>query len=395
MLDVQLKNIRNFRNRLSVGFDRESFVEISFDSTNIAGITEYKMALNNKNHFAFIYYNTMISAETTLIVNEHPERKKWDDYVYNHPNGTIFQTSLMFDVYQSTPLNNAHVMALEDANKNILGLMVYVLINEPGVKGFFSTRAIVTGGPLVSGNNIHYTKALLSEYTKKIKKTGAIYTEIRNLFGMQAIDTAIVSERFVYQDHLTIHMNLGKSAEELTKSLHKKRAANIRRAIKKNVVTKDISKQEDITTAHSIIKDTYERIGLPAPRPELFLNAAKILGNNIKFFAAYLDNKIIGCRVYLVYKDIIYDWYAAGDKAYAGYHPNDLLPWNAMLWAKENNFKVYDFAGAGKPDKEYLVRDYKLKFGGNLLSFGRYQHIHKPLLYKFGVLGLKVYKYIR
>ena len=97
----------------------------------------------------------------------------------------------------------------------------------------------------------------------------------------------------------------------------------------------------------------------------------------------------------LVYKDVIYDWYAASDREYSGYHPSDLLPWNTILWAKGNNLKTYDFAGAGKPNKDYSVRDYKLKFGGKLLNFGRYQCIHKPLLYKLGVFGLKAYQYLK
>ena len=119
------------------------------------------------------------------------------------------------------------------------------------------------------------------------------------------------------------------------------------------------------------------------------------MGHHIKFWGAYLHSKLIGCRVYLVYKDMIYDWYAAIDKEYASFHPADILPWNGMLWAKENNIKIYDFAGAGSPKKDYGVREYKLRFGGALLNFGRYQLIHKPKLFKVGVIGMKIYKYVR
>lgn len=336
-----------------------------------------------------------MSSEATMTVNENPERKKWDDFVYRHPLGNIFQTSNMFDIYQSTPFCNAGVITVEDKNKDILGLMVYVIIKEPGVKSYFSTRAIITGGPLITDNNPDYAKLLLSNYNRKIRKSNAIYSEIRNLFNIQGLNKALVDQKYVYEDHLTIHMDLTQSTEALEKALHRGRASNIKRAIKKNVITKDISSKEDITYAYHIINDTYKRIGLPSPSPELFINASKFLKNNIKFFAAYLDGKMIGCRVYLIYKDMVYDWYAASDRAYSGFHPSDLLPWNAMLWAKENNFRIYDFAGAGKPNKEYSVRDYKLKFGGGLLNFGRYQCIHKPLLYRIGVMGLKIYRYIR
>lgn len=336
-----------------------------------------------------------MNAEDNIVVNENPERKKWDEYVYNHPLGNIFQTSLMFDVYQSTPSCNAGVVALENREKNIVGLMVYAIIKEPGIKSYFSKRAIITGGPLITDNNTEYAQLLLSNYNKKISKTNVIYSEIRNLFNVQALNTALVNQKYIYEDHLTIHMDLTQSVETLEKALHRGRASNIKRAIKKNVVTKDISSKEDITCAYHIINDTYNRIGLPSPSPELFINASDFMKGHIKFFAAYLGDKMIGCRVYLLYKDMIYDWYAASDRAYSGFHPSDLLPWNAMLWAKENKFKIYDFAGAGKPNKEYSVRDYKLKFGGGLLNFGRYQCIHRPVLFRLGVLGMKIYRHIR
>ncbi len=266
-----------------------------------------------------------------------------------------------------------------------------MLLQEPGIKSFFSKRAIVTGGLLVNDNNEQYAKILLSNYIKKAKETNAIYTEIRNLFDLQPIRTAFESEKFLYQDHLTIHIDLNLPVETLEKRLHKKRASNIKRAIKKNVITKNISINE-IEAAYDLIRKTYERINLPAPPLELFLNISKLMPNHVKFWGAYLENKLIGCRVYLIYKEVIYDWYAAIDRNYTGFHPSDLLPWNAMLWAKENNFKVYDFAGAGKPDQDNSVRDYKLKFGGNLLSFGRYQYIHKSNMYKLGTLGMKFYR---
>jgi lipid II:glycine glycyltransferase (peptidoglycan interpeptide bridge formation enzyme) len=90
----------------------------------------------------------------------------------------------------------------------------------------------------------------------------------------------------------------------------------------------------------------------------------------------------------------MYDWYAAVDREYTSLCPSDILPWNGMLWGKENNIKIYDFAGAGKPNKEYSVREYKLKFGGSLINLGRYQCIHKPLMYRLGIVGIKLYKYI-
>ncbi len=332
---------------------------------------------------------------TNLVINEKPDRKKWEEFVLQHPCGNIFQTPFMFDLYQSTPAYNAGVVSLENTEGSIVGLMVYVLIRERGITSAFSNRALVTGGPLICEDNLLYATTLLSGYLKKVKKKNPIYTEVRNLFDLKPIQPAFQEKQFAYEDHLTIHINLEQSAEALEKALHKKRAANIRRAIKKNVCVKELGSREDLLLGYDLIKKTYERINLPSPPLELFLSASEILRNNIKFSGAYLDGKLIGCRVYLIYKTVIYDWYAAVDRDYSGFHASDLMPWSNMLWAKENKLKVYDFAGAGKPNESYSVRDYKLKFGGNLLNLGRYQYIHKPALYRLGVWGIKLYRYIK
>ena len=73
-------------------------------------------------------------------------------------------------------------------------------------------------------------------------------------------------------------------------------------------------------------------------------------------------------------------------------YPNDLIPWEVFLWGKENGYKLLDFGGAGKPDIPYGVREYKRKFGGELVNYGRFTHIHKPILMAFGIFVLWIWQ---
>lgn len=345
----------------------------------------------------------MISREITptmtlnkdTIINENPNRDKWSEFVFNHPYGNIFQIPETFDVFKETPNFDSGIIAIENLNKDILGVLLYTIVHEPGLKSHFSARSIISGGPLIKDDDIELTKQILSAYTKKINKTNIIYTEVRNLFDLKYIHPAFIDSQFKYEDHLTIHMDLTQSIDQLQNALHRGRASNIKRAIKKNVIVKDITSKDGINNAFKLIEETYKRINLPSPSFELFYNAHNILQNNIKITGAYLDDKLIGCRVYLIYKGVMFDWYAAIDKAYSNLQASDLLPWENMLWGKNNGLKIYDFAGAGKPDIENSIRDYKLKFGGYLLNLGRYKFIHKPLLFNIGKFGMKFYKHIR
>jgi len=48
--------------------------------------------------------------------------------------------------------------------------------------------------------------------------------------------------------------------------------------------------------------------------------------------------------------------------------------------------------GAGKPDEGYGVRDFKAKFGGELVEHGRFIHINQPVLYTIGKQAVKFLK---
>ena len=89
-----------------------------------------------------------------------------------------------------------------------------------------------------------------------------------------------------------------------------------------------------------------------------------------------------GAMTWLLYNGRIIYWYTGVDKAYSSFRANDLLVWHCLEWGSANGYRLFDFGGAGKPDEEYGVRDFKAKFGGELVNLGRYQHTHHPLLLK-------------
>jgi lipid II:glycine glycyltransferase (peptidoglycan interpeptide bridge formation enzyme) len=62
----------------------------------------------------------------------------------------------------------------------------------------------------------------------------------------------------------------------------------------------------------------------------------------------------------------------------------------AIEYALQNRIGKVDFMGAGKPGKDYGVRDYKLKFGCELQEQGRFLKIESPLLYRIGETGLNI-----
>jgi lipid II:glycine glycyltransferase (peptidoglycan interpeptide bridge formation enzyme) len=105
-----------------------------------------------------------------------------------------------------------------------------------------------------------------------------------------------------------------------------------------------------------------------------------------------IGDDIIGGMVCPVFRDrAVYEWYVCGmDDRYPEHYPSVLATWAAIDYAHNNGFERFDFLGAGSPEHDYGVREFKSRFGGELVRHGRYRRINSRILYAAGKLGLKI-----
>lgn len=322
-------------------------------------------------------------------------KKVWANFVHTHPCGNIFQTPEMQEVYLQTknyePINITDV----DVNGDIIGLLLAVIQKEhSGILGKFTARSIIWAGPLVKNDDLNTLDFILKEYINKIKGK-VIYSQFRNIWNWSIEQKRIFEKNgYTYNDHLDVLIDLEKPEDELLMGMHKGRRKNIRRAERCSLNFAETTDVNDFEKCLLLIIETYKKVKMPCPDKTLFSSALKNLTeiSNLKIFVLKLHNEIIACRFSLCYGNTIYDWYSGTDEKHLDKYPNDFLIWKILLWAKENNYYTFDFGGAGKPDEPYGVREYKIKFGGNLVNFGRFEKIHKPFLMKLGQFGIVIYK---
>ena len=324
--------------------------------------------------------------------------QKWDEYVKNHPFGNIFQTTSMYNVYKKTknyfPIK---LCAINESTGKIEGVLHGVTMQEmtgllgKGLLGEFSTRSIIAGGPLVSENSSDTLSKMIFEYDKKVQRK-SLYTEIWNLHDTKSLLDEV--DDYDYEDHLNFLINLDLLEEDVWGQIHKSRKKNINRAIRAGVIIEEINHREMIPIFYDLLKETYTNVRVPLADMTLFESAFDELvpKNMAKFFLAKHDDTYIGSRVVLTYSNLIHDWYAGASNNASSLYPNDYLVWHILKWGVENNYKLFDFGGAGKPDVEYGPREFKRRFGGNLVNCGRYTHIHSPVKMKITDIGFKMYQ---
>ena len=135
-----------------------------------------------------------------------------------------------------------------------------------------------------------------------------------------------------------------------------------------------------------------EKVRTPLFSEEFFLQFYR---NGVgKYLLVKADDKVIGGMMCPILDGrAIYEWYVCGlDEEYRELSPSVVATHAAIEYAKKNGLPLFDFMGAGQPDVPYGVRDFKLEFGGELVEYGRFLCIRKPLLYWLGNLGVRLLK---
>jgi len=319
----------------------------------------------------------------------------WVSFLQKNSNANTFQTLEYYLSQKNNTKQHPFLFGVYDKN-NLVGIVSgFVIRNGIGIISKLTSRAIIIGGPLLA-SDINNKDTILDFLLKGIKinfKNKVVYIEFRNIWDMSNYRHIFINNGFEYEDHLDILINLKKSEQELWNAMTRDRKKSIKKG-QKELEIKLISENNEyqIDSVYSLLRLVYKRIGLPLPHKDFFLNVIKSLypKGYIKIFGAYKDSVLIGVRLVFCYNGLIYDWYAGANDDFLEYRPNDILIWSILKWGHDNGYKQFDFGGAGKPNVPYGVRDYKLKFGGILVNYGRFEYVNKPVIMFLGKTLIKL-----
>ena len=326
-----------------------------------------------------------ISITHTLPENE------WRRFVDEHPQSNVFHTPEMFQVFSRVKGHQPELWAATESER-VLALLLPVRVTVfTGLLHFFTTRAVAYGSVLYAPGHRgrEALNLLLRTYTREAGKM-SLFTELRNLSNMEATQSLLRGNGFVYEDHLNYLIALRRPPEVILQGIGHRTRTHIRRGLRRGEVTvHNITEREQVTNCYKLLYQTYRRARTFLADQSLFEAAFDLLYSKgmVRFTMAHVAHAPVAVSVDLIYKDVIYGWYAGVDRSYSTYRPSELLLWHMLRWGAENGYRVFDFGGAGKPDKKYGVRDFKSKFGGELVCCGRNLYVHSQMLLRLSRLG--------
>ena len=329
-----------------------------------------------------------------LIEGNSIDSLLWDALVKASQVATWFQTQEAFAFFGGLSFLEAFAYAVE-SDGGLKGVVVGYIQKDGGkMKQYFSRRAIVIGGPLLSEDITDEELVFLLSAMKKRLQKKAIFIETRNFNDYNRWRSVFERSGFDYEPHYDVQVDT-TSLELVNSKLDRNRKRNIKKALDNGVVIEEHPSADDLVQLYSMLEELYTtKVKTPLFPFEFFEKLYGIPSSRF-FLAKNAEGQLLGGLVCVVMNHrAVYAWLACGDDFnHKALSPSVMVNYAGVSYAAREGMPRFDFMGAGKPDDGgYGVRDFKLKFGGELVEFGRYVCVCDRLLYGIGKLAVSVLK---
>ena len=332
-----------------------------------------------------------------IVPQNDINRDEWSALVAASATGTWFQSAEAYDFFASMPeLYRPFAYGIEN-DGSLRGVCIgYVTVEKNAVKQFMMRRAIIAGGPVFVDDAADSEVMSLMCAVRKQLQAHAIYVETRNFNDYSRWKEAFEKAGFSYEPHLNFHVHTDQGWEAVEENIGKHRKKYIRLSFRDGASIEENPTIEQVRAYYDILLDLYRtKVKMPLQPWEFFEKLYHC--PSCKYLLVMFDGQVVGGSICMLLPGHgVYEWYACGkDGVFKNIHPSSVTKYAGMKYACDNGYAVFDMMGAGKPDEEYGVRDFKAEFGGELVEHGRFLCVTKPLLYKIGVMGVKILKAIK
>ena len=332
----------------------------------------------------------MISFNNTI---EEIAIKQWNQLLASSNEASFFQSKDCFDFYASLPFLTPFCFSISEDNYLKAVMVGYVERDGGKFMQLLSRRAIVNGGVLLSNNISENTLTSFLSYCIKELKGKAIYVECRNFNDYSRLKKIFATSGFQYEPHLNFQIDTS-SQEKMQANMGKSRLRDVKFSLRDGATVVNEPKFAEIKEFYQVLERLYKtKVKTPLFSFEFF---EKLYSETFShFILVRYQDKIIGGTVCVgLPNQTLYEWFACGeDGCYKNIYPSTLATYSGIEYAAQNGYPVFDMMGAGTPDESYGVRDFKSKFGGKLVEYGRFRFVLNPVLFQVGKLGVTIIKH--
>ena len=310
-----------------------------------------------------------MSDDIEVKLYEEADRERWDRFVEESNNGTIFHLQSFFDYHEAGKFDFHHLIFEKD--HNIFALLPGQLRDDV----FKSPMGASFGGFVIKDISYDKTVEIVDRFLEYGKVNGfrEIYLTHPLLVYFkemtQNIDYALLHRGFDY------HVHLYSSVVDLRKTydlehFDKKARNAVRKALKSGM---EVVIENDFDTFYPILVENKKKFDLaPTHTLEELKRIDELLPGRLKLFLARFRGEVIGGSLIFICNDrTLIDFYIAQDYGYQEYRPINLILYEIIKWGHDNGYRYFDIgvnqdtASSNPMDLNRSLVSFKSRLGAN------------------------------
>jgi len=243
-------------------------------------------------------------------------------------------------------------------------------------------------GPLAYVREPELEERLWQEFWKQFHNhciRSGIVTEFARLhpYFKNSVPLSKLTNADIAKRSEVVYIELEQHETLIRKNMSKGNRSSVSKARRSGVEIRCSNSKDELDAFYQLYVATMERN--EAKRAYFFArefvdDTFQLLGENVKLFTAWHKDQPLAASLFL-FKGNLAHYYLSGSNADFLYLcPNNLLLYEAILWAKERGYKILNLGGGNEPNDSLF--QFKSSFSKTTAGFYTYGRLHKGREYK-------------
>ena len=309
------------------------------------------------------------STETVTLSRYSGDPKEWNQYVDNHPAGSIYHRWGWLEVV-STSFGFETLGLVARRGDCVTGILPLTVITGPLFGTYLTSSAFADVGGVIADDE-PTARALIAAAKDLSRRVKARHVEFRNVFPISA-DGLVNTKKKV----LSV-LKLPDSLEDLWTSFGGKVRNQIRKSQKAGF-TVQWGGAELLKPFYEVYLRNMRDLGSPALSMSFFRNVIGCLGKGATVLILYKGGLSVSGAVGLTYRQTMEVPWASSLREYFHLCPNNLLYWELLKRCVEHQMSYFSF---GRSTVDSSTYRFKKQWGAKavILNYQFLQTSRRPL----------------
>lgn len=290
---------------------------------------------------------------------------QWDTFVEQHPDANMYHLLGWKDVFEPVFGYRPYYCMAMNSSEQPYGILPMFLMGDIFRRKYLISNPFSNFAGICSSEPLART-ALMNRARELAVETDARYVELRQL------ENKLGTELPTKESFVTLMLRLPKDSDEIWNAISSRNRGKVRKGEKKGLRVDFGMKY--LRQFYAIYAQNMRYLGTPVFPYEMFERVAEVFSDRVELLVLKLNDEPVSGMFLFKFRNVISEPWVASLRQYNRIYVNNHLYWQAIKYACEHGFEVFDF---GRSTVDTGTYHFKLQWGAEPVPLYYQYCLHK------------------